>query len=74
MYLTALTTALQARDELKEILTIATKAKAALRDSSLNENVFNRTNQMIENIIRDAEIAYENIDVEFDKMYGLHYV
>lgn len=69
MYLNAITTALEARDDLRVLLSAAEKTKENLLNSDLAGTVFMRTYQMIENIVRDATIAIENINIEFDRLY-----
>ena len=67
MHLDVIETALSARKELRAILEGAERAKFSLFNSDMDDTVFQRTYQMINNIIRDSKIAIENINTEYQK-------
>ena len=69
MYLDAIVTAIEARADLRVLLEVAEKTKENLFNSDLEESIFSRTYQMMENIVRDTKIAIENINIEFDRIY-----
>lgn len=72
MNLDTIMTALKAKEDLKIILEAAEKAKENLFNSNLEDTVFTRTYQMINNIVREAQMAIENINIEFDRVYSLN--
>lgn len=69
MYLDAIVTAIEARADLRVLLEVAEKTKENLFNIDLEESIFSRTYEMMQNIVRDTRIAIENINIEFNRIY-----